>query len=160
MPIRWTNSGSLAAKRKPHPIQYEVLKPSKSISVKARLEAKKALQEKRILITRTLPIFVAEMRAEFGLSQTEMSRVTGYSLRSIAGWESGKTLSDSARQKLAETKRLLIALGELIPPGELGAWMRSSNPAFEGQTPIQVIERGQSDRVWLMIFQIEANVAT
>jgi Protein of unknown function (DUF2384) len=37
--------------------------------------------------------------------------------------------------------------------------MRTSNPAFEGQTPIQVIERGEADRIWRMIFQIDAGVA-
>lgn len=104
-------------------------------------------------------IEVSTLRTEFGISQAELARVTGYSLRSIAGWESGKPLSDSARQKLTETTRLRIALSELLSPDELGDWMRSSNPAFEGQTPIQVIERGESDRLWQMIFQIDANVA-
>ena len=51
------------------------------------------------------------------------------------------------------------ALAELVPADELGEWMRTSNPAFEGQTPIQVIERGEADRLWRMIFQIDAGVA-
>ncbi len=89
-----------------------------------------------------------------------MARITGYSLRSIAGWESGKSLSESARQKLVETQRLQAALSELIPGDQLGEWMRSPNPAFEGQTPIQIIERGESDRLWRMIFQIDAGVAS
>ena len=67
--------------------------------------------------------------------------------------------SVSARQKLVETDRLRAALGELLLPQELGEWMRTSNSAFEGQTPIQVMERGESDRLWQMIFQIDANVA-
>ncbi len=69
----------------------------------------------------------------------------------ITSWGSGEPMSDS--------ERLRIALGELLQPDELGDWMRSPNPAFEGQTPIQVIERGESDRLWQMIFQIDANVA-
>jgi hypothetical protein len=43
-----------------------------------------------------------------------------------------------------------------VPAGELGAWLRTPNPAFEGQTPIQVIERAQSNRIWRMIVQIDA----
>jgi hypothetical protein len=67
--------------------------------------------------------------------------------------------SDSARLKFQETSRLQAALSELVPEHELGDWMRSPNAAFEGQTPIQVIERGESDRLWQMIFQIDAGVA-
>lgn len=102
---------------------------------------------------------VAEVRAKMGLSQLEYSRVAGYSLRSIAGWEGGKPLSESARQKLVETERLRVALSGLMPAFELGEWMRTPNPAFEGQSPIQVIENGEADRIWRMIFQINANVA-
>ena len=102
---------------------------------------------------------VAALRSEFGLSQAELSRVTGYSIRSIAGWEGGKRVSEPALQKLIETARLRAALNKLLSPAALREWMRSPNPAFEGQTPIQVIERGESDRIWQMIFQIDAGVA-
>jgi hypothetical protein len=39
---------------------------------------------------------------------------------------------------------------------ELGDWMQAPNPAFENQTPIQVSERGEADRIWRMNFQIDA----
>ena len=102
---------------------------------------------------------VAEVRAKMGLSQLEYSRVSGYSLRSVAGWEGGKPLSESARQKLVEIDRLRVALSGLMPAFELGEWMRTPNPAFEGQSPIQVIENGEVDRLWRMVFQIDAGVA-
>ena len=105
-------------------------------------------------------IKVADVRKELGLSQEELARVTGYSTRSIAGWESGQMLSDSARQKLTETDRLRAALAEIMPANTLGDWLRSPNDAFEGQTPLQVIERGEADRLWRMIFQIDAGVAS
>lgn len=104
-------------------------------------------------------ISIADVRNRLGFSQGELSRITGYSVRAIAGWEAGKKLSDAARQKVVETERLRAALAELVPADELGDWMRASNPAFEGQTPIQVIERGEADRIWRMIFQIDASVA-
>ena len=34
--------------------------------------------------------------------------------------------------------------------------MRTPNPVFERQTPIQVIERGEAERIWRMIFLIDA----
>jgi DNA-binding transcriptional regulator YiaG len=105
-------------------------------------------------------IKVTVLRSQLGLSQAELARVTGYSLRAIAGWESGKPLSASARQKMIEAHRLREALAQIVRPDRLGLWMRTPNPAFEGQTPIQVIERGESDRLWRMIVQIDSNVAS
>ena len=104
-------------------------------------------------------INIVDVRNRLGFSQDELSRITGYSVRAIAGWEAGKNLSEAARQKVVETERLRAALAELVPADELGEWMRTSNPAFEGQTPIQVIERGEADRIWRMIFQIDAGIA-
>jgi len=104
-------------------------------------------------------VSVKAVRERLGLSQEELGRVTGYSIRSIAGWEAGQALSAAARQKLTETDRLGAAVAELMPAGALGDWLRTPNPAFEGQSPIQIMERGESDRLWQMIFQIDANVA-
>src|SRR5438309_1557702 len=85
-------------------------------------------------------VSVRTIRQKFGVSQEELARVTGYSTRSVAGWESGQVVSDSARQKLTETERLRAALAEIIPEDQLGEWLRAPNPAFEGQSPIQVME--------------------
>ena len=58
-----------------------------------------------------------------------------------------------------EMERLRVALSELMPAGVLAEWMQTSSPAFEGRSPIQVTENGEADRLWRMIFQINANVA-
>jgi transcriptional regulator with XRE-family HTH domain len=111
-------------------------------------------------IPKGVKIEVTQVRTQLGLTQVELARVTGYSLRSIAGWETGKPLSGPARQKLIETDRLAAALSEILPPNGAGEWLRTPNPAFEGQTPIQIIERGETDRLWRMISQIDAGVAS
>lgn len=112
---------------------------------------------------RSLPVGktvkVVDLRGQLGFSQSELSRITGYSVSAIAAWEAGKPLSEAAKLKINETERLQKALCEILPANQLSDWMRSPNPAFEGQTPIQVIERGESDRIWQMIFQIDDNVA-
>jgi DNA-binding transcriptional regulator YiaG len=118
-----------------------------------------AYDGKKISLTNP-KIKVTVLRGQLGLSQSELARVTGYSLRAIAGWEAGKPLSASARQRMIEAHRLREALAQIMPPDRVGVWMRTPNPAFEGQTPIQVMERGESDRVWRMIVQIDSNVAS
>jgi DNA-binding transcriptional regulator YiaG len=109
--------------------------------------------------TQAKAVQVNTVRRLFGVSQEEFSRITGYSIRAIAGWEAGRKLSQAARQKLMETDRLRAVLAEIVPSSQLGMWMRTPNPAFEGRSPIQVIERGETDRIWRMIIQIDAGVA-
>jgi hypothetical protein len=50
--------------------------------------------------------------------------------------------------------RLFEARAEVVPASQIGPWLDAPNPAFEGLTPIQVIERGQSDRLWRMIWEL------
>lgn len=102
---------------------------------------------------------VAGIRLASGLSQDEFARLTGYSTRAVAGWEAGKPVARAARRRFAEIDRLLKALAELMRPGSIGRWLRQPNEAFEGQTPMQVVERGEGDRLWQMIYQVDANVA-
>lgn len=55
-----------------------------------------------------------------------------------------------------EVKRLFAALERLVSPEAIGEWLRDTNPAFEGSTPLQVIERGESDRIWRMVYELES----
>jgi hypothetical protein len=43
--------------------------------------------------------------------------------------------------RLSEIKRLFTALGNLVPPEVIAPWLKEPNPAFDGSTPLQVIER-------------------
>ena len=103
--------------------------------------------------------YFTDIRAASNLSQDEFARLTGYSTRAVAGWEAGKALARPARRRIAEIGRLLKALSELMPRDQVGQWLRGPNKAFDGQTPMQVVERGEADRLWQMIHQIDANVA-
>jgi hypothetical protein len=48
---------------------------------------------------------------------------------------------------------LLEALADLVETkAEVTGWLETPNEAFEGSTPLQVIERGESDRLWRMIY--------
>jgi hypothetical protein len=43
-----------------------------------------------------------------------------------------------------------------MQPKDVGRWLREPNPAFDGSTPVQVIERGQMDRIWRMLYYAES----
>jgi len=93
---------------------------------------------------------------KFGLRQEVLSRMTGFSLRAVAGWANGKKPSAPVRRALTEMDRLLDSLSRLMKPKEVGRWLKEPNPALDGSTPVQVIERGQIDRIWRMLYFVES----
>ena len=103
---------------------------------------------------------VPAIRKRLGFSQPEFARLVSYSTRAVADWEAGKALDAKARRKVTEIDRLTGALAQLMPPSQVGGWLREENDAFGGRPPLALIERGESDRLWQMIHQLDANIAT
>src|SRR5438067_1946535 len=89
-------------------------------------------------------------------SALRLSRMTGFSARAVADWAAGKTPSTPAQRVFSEMDRLLDALSRLMKPRQVGRWLKEPNPAFEGSSPAQLIERGQSDRLWRMLYHLES----
>ncbi|WP_138085201.1 hypothetical protein [Phragmitibacter flavus] len=97
---------------------------------------------------------VATLCDTYGLTREELGRLTGFSLRALAQWASGKLPSQPAKRRLHEIRRLLDALAEVIHLERLPVWMHESNTFFEGMTPLQVIEVGEIDRLWGMVYDL------
>ena len=87
--------------------------------------------------------------------RSDLTRLTGYSLRSVDKWAAGDTPSVAAQKQLTEMNRLFDALSDVMEAGTLGTWLKTPNAAFDGSTPLQVIERGETDRLWRMIYHLE-----
>ena len=101
---------------------------------------------------------VRVIRDNLGLNRRLFSRLTGYSERAVADWEAGKELSESTRQRLTEIQRLQLALARVMQAEFVGTWLQTPNPAFEGFKPIEIVERGENDRLWRMIHRLEAGL--
>ncbi len=99
---------------------------------------------------------VAQLRQAFGVTQAAFGRLTGFSPRTVAALEHGAIPSHAAARKLAETERLKDTLLRVMPRGELRGWLDTPNRAFDGLKPLEVIERGQADRLWRMIYELES----
>lgn len=106
-----------------------------------------------LFVSRTL---VGELRADLGVSRRLFARLTGYSERAIASWEAGRDLSEASRQRMLETRRLEKALARAMKASAIGRWLEEPNRAFRGLKPLEVIERGEIDRIWRMIFELES----
>src|SRR3954453_7464046 len=97
---------------------------------------------------------VRRLSRTYHLSNEALSRVTGASPRTVAYWNAGMSPQRSSSQKLKEITRLFDALSDIIKAKVIGRWLQQPNRQFDGSTPLQVIERGESDRLWRMIWQL------
>jgi transcriptional regulator with XRE-family HTH domain len=104
--------------------------------------------------------FVAGVRKELGLSRRQFSRLTGYSERAIVNWENGRTPDEPALRRVKEIERLRARLARVMKPEFLAGWLSTPNDEFEGLKPLEVIERGEMDRLWEMLFYLESGIAS
>ena len=95
-------------------------------------------------------------RDTFHLPQPLLVRLTGFSPRSIAKWSHGETPSVKQEKALVEMDRLLDGLSRVMEPVQVGRWLKQPNTAFDGSTPLQVVERGELDRIWRMLYDLES----
>lgn len=76
--------------------------------------------------------------------------------RLIRGLLPREVESEGSTVRSGEIYRLLEALGDVVDKNSLGSWFQSPNEAFEGLKPIEVIERGEIDRLWIMVFELRS----
>lgn len=96
------------------------------------------------------------IRRELGVTRKDFARITGFSERSIASWEGGEDPSSKGLQRLNEVKRLKDALADVMKAEFIAKWLQTPNDAFRGLKPLEVIERGETDRIWKMIYYLES----
>ena len=99
-----------------------------------------------------------DLRKRLQLTQPAFARLVPMSIRSLATIESGKEPTESVARRLIELRRLIDALSEAMTRQSLGSWIQTPNSAFEGLKPIEVIERGESDRLWSMVYFLRSGV--
>jgi DNA-binding transcriptional regulator YiaG len=120
--------------------------PSRSISV---------VRQKSRSRTRGEPSPIRELRDTLRLSRPLFARLMGCSERTLANWESGRHLPDIYKSRLNELQRLYTELSEAVDPKILGSWITTPNEEFNGLKPLELIERGETFRIWRMIFLLE-----
>jgi hypothetical protein len=71
----------------------------------------------------------------------------------------GKSSAPDLR-RAREIERFQARLAGVISPEAIPEWLDTPNDAFDGLKPLEVIERGEIDRLWDMIFYLESGVAS
>ena len=85
-------------------------------------------------------------------------RVVNVSERTIAKVESAAQQVEKLRQPYNEVYRLYEALAEVVEQESLGIWFVTASEAFGGLKPIEVVERGEIDRLWDMVFRLRSGM--
>ncbi len=101
-----------------------------------------------------------ELRSRLGLSRDLFARLLPVSTRSLATIESGEKPSEPVRRRMTELRRIVDALAEVMVAETIGDWLVTPNDAFDGLKPLEVIERGEVDRIWQMIFLLRSGVSS
>jgi DNA-binding XRE family transcriptional regulator len=99
-----------------------------------------------------------ELRDRLQMPRVMFGRVVNVSERTIAKVEGEGEQVEKLRRPYNEVYRLCDALGEVVDPASLGDWFKTPNVALEGLKPIEVIERGEIDRLWTMAFRLRSGL--
>jgi transcriptional regulator with XRE-family HTH domain len=111
-------------------------------------------------VSRHAKTVISPLRRDFGLTRKTLARMTGLSERTLATWEAGGTLNDSGRRTIVSVERLLRSLAEVVRPDAIATWLEQPNDGLSGLKPLEVVERGESDRLWRMIYFVGSGTAS
>jgi len=97
-----------------------------------------------------------ELRHRLRMTREAFGRLVDVSVRTIAKVEADKTKADTLRRDYLEVSRLCDSLAEVVDPSSLGEWLNAPNESFGGSKPIEIIERGEIDRLWEMCYRLRS----
>ena len=90
----------------------------------------------------------------------EAGAAAGTVQRTYIGSEDNKPISDANPHRRGEVQRLQEALARVMKPDFVGAWLNTPNDALSGLKPLELVDRGEVDRLWRMIYELEAGLPT
>jgi DNA-binding transcriptional regulator YiaG len=132
---------------------------SKAVGKKQRrAKAKRSPRLGTIAPMTVKPGTALQLRQQLQLSQPVFARLLPTSVRTLATLESGAEPTAPVARKVTELVRLTNALKEVLKEAALGKWLQTPNQAFDGLKPLEVIERGECDRLWSMIYFLRSGV--
>jgi DNA-binding XRE family transcriptional regulator len=99
-----------------------------------------------------------ELRDRLQMPRVMFGRVVNVSERTIAKVEAEAEQVEKLRRPYNEVHRLHQAPSEVFDSDALGGWFKTPNDAFDGLKPIEVIERGEIDRLWEMVYRLRSGV--
>ena len=103
---------------------------------------------------------VRELRQRYGMTRPLFARLMGVSERSLAKFEKETAVNPSVQRQITALDRLQAALARVIKAEAVGEWFQKPNLAFGGFKPLEVVERGEEDRIWAMIYELASGAVS
>jgi DNA-binding XRE family transcriptional regulator len=97
-----------------------------------------------------------ELRKRLNMTRAVFSRLINASERTIAKVEAEEEPAGKLRRNYNEIARLLTALSEVVDSAVLGTWFVTPNEVLSGLKPIEIIERGEIDRLWDLAWRLQS----
>jgi hypothetical protein len=92
-----------------------------------------------------------ELRRDLSLSRERMARLVDVSAKTIERWEDQRSLPTRASSRIRAQLAQIQAVRDLglcvYTPEGFHQFLKTPLPAFDGRTPLQMIEQGKADDV-------------
>ena len=115
-----------------------------------------ALQVVRVVKSNREPKL--ELRERLAMTREAFGRLVNVSVRAIAAAERNQKDVAKLQRPYAEVARLYEALSDVVEPRTIGQWFVTPNDALGGLKPMEVVERGEIDRLWDMIYRLQTGM--
>jgi transcriptional regulator with XRE-family HTH domain len=100
-------------------------------------------------MTIAAPTPLRDLRDAFRLSRERLARLIGVSAKTVERWEAKPTrpARDDIRARMAQLGEIAELGAAVYTRERLADFLDAPLSEFDGLTPLQLIERGQADRV-------------
>lgn len=101
-----------------------------------------------------------KLQQRFRIRQTIEARLLGVSTKTASTLRRGKKPSPQVARRLTELNRLLHALAEIVKEDVVAEWLETPSEVLDGLKPLELIERGEVDRIWQIIYALRSGEPT
>jgi transcriptional regulator with XRE-family HTH domain len=96
------------------------------------------------------------IQSAVAISARELAQLLGTTPETVSRWRGGKTEPQPrTRDSLLQLEWLVGELRELYEPSEAHLWLFAKHKLLSGQRPVDLIERGETEKVLQIIAQLK-----
>ena len=96
-----------------------------------------------------------------GLQGKDIANIASVSPATVSRWSSGKATPDLRTQTMiAELRYVVDRLGEFYTPDETRIWLHAKHPMLDNERAIDLVNRGDTEKVLAIIDALDAGAYT
>ena len=112
-------------------------------------------------MTNAVTELIEDLRARGGLKSTDVANIAAVSPATESRWSAGKALPHPKTQLVISDLRYVVdRLAEFYTPEETRLWLYSKHRLLDGERAIDLIHRGEADKVLAVIESLDEGTFT